>query len=128
MCFRENNEDGNTQPHKIYQLAVTHNSAWFLMTVRMQDYSYCIAVTVLKLLSTGGKKSLNLVLIMANKTNIAVLKHWNSINDPCSALASLQCDIGAEELCPEKSAVTSMLVNLIISEHIPQHQLSCLHR
>lgn len=38
MCFRENNEDGNTQNHKIYQLAVTHNSAWFLMTVRRQDY------------------------------------------------------------------------------------------
>jgi len=32
MCFRENNEDGNTQAHKIYQLAVMHNSAWFLMT------------------------------------------------------------------------------------------------
>lgn len=76
MCFRKNNEDGNTQTDKIYQLAVTHNSAWFLMTVRKQDYSYCTAVTVLKQLSTSGKKkSLNLVLIMANKTNIAVLKH-----------------------------------------------------
>lgn len=25
MCFRENNEDGNTKAHKIYQLAVMHN-------------------------------------------------------------------------------------------------------
>lgn len=76
MCFRENNEDGNTQTHKIYQLDVTHNSAWFPTTVRMQDYSHCTAVTVLKQLSTREKKiSLNLVLIVANKTNIAVLKH-----------------------------------------------------
>lgn len=64
---------------------------------------------------------------MANKTNIAVLKHWNSTNDPCSVLASLQCDVGAEELCPEKSAAMSMLVNHIISERIPQQQLSWLH-
>lgn len=54
MCFRENNEDGNTQTHKIYRLAVTHNSAWFLMTVRMQNYG--TAVTVLKQLTTRGKK------------------------------------------------------------------------
>lgn len=74
MCFRENNENGNTQTHKIYQLAVTHNSACFLMTVRIQDYG--TAVTVLKQLSTREKKiSLNLVLIVANKTNITVLKH-----------------------------------------------------
>lgn len=54
MCFRENNENGNTQTHKIYQLAVTHNSAWFLMTVRIQDYG--TAVTILKQLSTREKK------------------------------------------------------------------------
>lgn len=46
-----------TQNHNIYQLAVTHNTAWFLSTVRMQDYSYGTAVTVLKQLSPGKKKS-----------------------------------------------------------------------
>lgn len=55
MCFRENNENGNTQTHKTYQLAVTHNSACFLMTVRIQDYG--TAVTVLKQLSTREKKN-----------------------------------------------------------------------
>lgn len=56
MCFRENNEDGNTRTHKIYQLVVTHNSAWFLMRVRMQDYSYCTAVAVLKQVPTRERK------------------------------------------------------------------------
>lgn len=64
---------------------------------------------------------------MTNKTNIAVLKHWKCINDPCSVLASLQRDVGAEELCPEKSAVTFPLVNHLILEDIPQQQLSCFH-
>jgi len=70
-----------TQNHNIYQLAVTHNTAWFLSTVRMQDYSYGTAVTVQKQLSPG-KKSLNLVLIMSNKTIIVVLKHCNGSDDP----------------------------------------------
>lgn len=58
MCFRENNEDGNTQTHKIYKLVVTHNSAWFLMTVRMQDYSYGTAVALLKQLATRERKKI----------------------------------------------------------------------
>lgn len=97
------------------------------MIVRMQDCLYCPTATVLKQLNTVGKSHFNLVLIAANKTNTAVVKHWKSINEPCSVLASLQYDVGAEELCPEKSAAMSMLVNHIISEHISQQQLSCLH-